>query len=119
METIGERLSKVVDLEAVSLRNFCDKFDFNYNSMQPILNDRKNLGVNILKKFIETFPYLTSDWILFGKGELEYVKKDENTSLNIVSEPSDFGYDDAFEKTLIAYMQRPNVRKALKKIVNE
>ena len=113
MSTVGKRLSKVVENEASSLQDFCNKFDFSYTSMQPILTDKRILGTNILKKLIEKFPYLTSDYILFGRGNINYTEN----GVNVINEPSPKYDDDIVEKMFLEYLERPNVRKSLKNLI--
>ncbi len=119
MDTVGKRLTKVIEIEADSLQDFCDKFDLVYNSIQPITTDKRVLGINILKKLIDKIPYLTSDWILFGKGEIQFNKYVENKQKTITLESVYEKDNDMFESTLLKYLEKESIKKSIKSIVEE
>ncbi|HEX8574829.1 MAG TPA: hypothetical protein VF677_00900 [Flavobacterium sp.] len=117
METVGDRFKQLIENETGTIKEFCNKYDFVYYSIQPILNNKREMGMNILKQLLECFPDLNLDWFLLGKGESRYNKKDDHTSPDTLREPAHLYGDDPFEKLFLAYLNKETVKSKITDIV--
>lgn len=117
METVGDRFKHLIQVETGSIKEFCDRYDFVYYSIQPILNNKREMGMNILKQLLEHYPNLNLDWFLLGKGEEMYNKKDGLATVNVLNEPAVKYGEDAFEKLLLTYLNKDKVKNKISEIV--
>lgn len=117
METVGRRLKKLIETEAATLQEFCDKFGFVYNSIQPITKDKRELGINIVKELAQKIPGLNTHWLLFGEGQMKFSLYAENARENAVSEPGTA--DNLMEEVLLQYLSSKKVRDKIGEIVLE
>lgn len=117
MNTIGERLSYLIKNKEVSVLQFCKKYNFSYNSMNSIINNHRDIGINIISDLMEVFPNLNINWLIYGTGSVNYTISDNITQEHILDEPGEKYAEDSFENLILQYMDRPKVKKKLKKLV--
>lgn len=65
-----ERISKVIEHEGLTPSRFAEMIGIQRSGMSHILGGRNNPSLDVLKKILERFTYINSDWLLFGKGEM-------------------------------------------------
>lgn len=120
MNTIGERLLYIIELEEVNLYKYCKKFNFAYSSFNQIVLNKRSLGIQTLYQILETIPNLNINWLLLGTGEVRLIQKRTSEGELIIEEPySTYLKQDEFEKMLLTYFDRPEVKKAILKIKAE
>lgn len=117
MDTVGKRLSYLIETKSVNMSKFCEEYGFTYSSFSPITNDIRPLGMNILKKLMEIFPNLNINWLLYGIGEINYIKNDLVESNMILQEPPDKYNPDPVEQTFLQYLDLESVRNKVKEII--
>lgn len=71
IEPAGIRLAEYVNQKKLSIKDFGIKCDIGYNNTASILKGSLPLGMQVLHKIKKAFPYLNSEWVLFGNGEME------------------------------------------------
>lgn len=73
-----DRILLVMENEELTPSRFAEAIGIQRSAMSHIISGRNNPSLDVLMKILETFPYVDSDWLLFGKGEMkrtESVKK--------------------------------------------
>lgn len=56
--------------EGLAPSRFAEKIGIQRSAMSHIISGRNNPSLDVLMKILETFNYIDSDWLLFGKGEM-------------------------------------------------
>lgn len=82
-----ERILQVMENEGLAPSKFAETIGIQRSAMSHIISGRNNPSLDVFMKILETFPYLNSDWLLFGKGEM---KKDQAVTTNL-TQPDLFG----------------------------
>jgi transcriptional regulator with XRE-family HTH domain len=59
-----------MESEGLSPSKFAETIGIQRSAMSHIISGRNNPSLDVLMKILETFPYVDSDWLLFGKGEM-------------------------------------------------
>lgn len=80
MNTEGERLRFFLKTKDISIKRFCDDNDIAYNSFHQILMGGRNIGLITLKQVVKVYPDLNTNWVLFGKGDMELNTPDVSTT---------------------------------------
>jgi transcriptional regulator with XRE-family HTH domain len=92
-----DRLHILIQSEKLSSSKFADKIGVQRSSISHILSGRNNPSMDFIQKVLKAFPYLNSDWLLIGKGDMYNTvteptifevssKNDENKEANISSD---------------------------------
>lgn len=113
METIGQRLLYVIEIEEVNLYKFCKKYNLMYSTFNQIVLGNRNLGINILYQVLEIIPNLNINWLLLGIGEMRIVQKRTTEGELILEEPKAIVKPDEFEKLLLSYLEKEAVKEAI------
>lgn len=69
MNSPGERLEYLINTQEVIVLKFCKKNGFSYQSINPIINNHREIGINIIRDLIKVFPDLNINWLLYGRGK--------------------------------------------------
>jgi hypothetical protein len=117
MDTVGKRLTYLIESKGVNKSRFCEKYAFLYSSFAPITNDKRTIGINIIKDLMIVFPTLNINWLLFGTGEINYIKNDILSNKSLIVNPEGNYIVDPVEKTFLKYLERESVREKIKKII--
>ena len=83
-----ERILKFLKEENKSSAQFADEIGVQPSGISHIISGRNNPSLDFVIKMLEKYNYLSSDWLLFGKGEMYKIK--QNPSLS--EEPNLFTY---------------------------
>ncbi|MDD2436686.1 MAG: helix-turn-helix transcriptional regulator [Massilibacteroides sp.] len=89
------RILQIMENEGMSPSKFAETIGIQRSAMSHILSERNNPSLDVLVKILETFPYVDSDWLLFGKGEMRRI----STSVSKQQEPNLFS-DTPFIRTI-------------------
>jgi transcriptional regulator with XRE-family HTH domain len=117
METIGERLLYVIEVQEVNLYQFCKKYSLAYSSYNQIVLNKRSLGIQTLYQMLEIIPNLSVNWLLLGIGDMRIVQKSNSDGELILEEPRAIYKPDEFEKTLLIYLEKEAVKKAIFKLL--
>ena len=66
-----ERITQIMEREGLTPSKFAEAIGIQRSAMSHILNGRNNVSLDVLIKILDRFAYVDSDWLLFGKGEME------------------------------------------------
>lgn len=90
-----ERILQVMENEGLTPSKFAETIGIQRSAMSHIISGRNNPSLDVFMKILETFPYVDSDWLLFGKGEM----KKEETDNSSFTQPDLFGNTTANSPT--------------------
>ena len=65
-----ERILKVMEREGLTPARFAEEIGIQRASMSHITSGRNNPSLDVLTKIIERYPYVDTDWLAFGKGNM-------------------------------------------------
>ncbi len=60
-----------MDREGLTPSKFAESIGIQRSAMSHIISGRNNPSLDVLIKILERYTYIDSDWLLFGKGEME------------------------------------------------
>jgi transcriptional regulator with XRE-family HTH domain len=88
------RIEQILEVENLSVSQFADKIGVQRSGMSHILSGRNKPSLDFAIKVLQTFPDLSSDWLLFGKGAMY----DKNAGKSVSPNLGNGG--DLFENTV-------------------
>lgn len=65
------RITQIMEREGLTPSKFAEAIGIQRSAISHILNGRNNASLDVLIKILERFRYVDTDWLLFGKGEME------------------------------------------------
>ena len=65
-----ERILKIMEREQMSPSKFAEEIGIQRSALSHILNGRNKASLEVLMKILGRFDYLSTDWLLFGKGSM-------------------------------------------------
>lgn len=65
-----DRINKIKEEKAKSERDFALKVGVKPNTMNQYLSGERGFSLDVVLKILDTYPDISSDWLLFGKGEM-------------------------------------------------
>ena len=77
METLNERISKVIEYSNLTASEFADEIEVQRSSVSHITSGRNKPSLDFLIKVKERFPALEWDWLIKGEGEMLIQEKDK------------------------------------------
>ena len=83
-----ERILKFLKEENKSSAQFADEIGVQPSGISHIISGRNNPSLDFVIKMLEKYNYLSSDWLLFGKGEMYKIKQNPS----FFEEPNLFTY---------------------------
>ena len=78
-----EQIQEILRKENLSSSQFADKIGVQRSSVSHVLSGRNKPGFEFIKKIIEAFPELNSDWLFSGSGEMYRQIRPSETLLSI------------------------------------
>jgi len=79
-----DRVAQLIKEEKLSSAEFAERIGISPASVSAILNGRHKVSLDVVIKIMQTFEYVSWEWLVFGKGELNLL----SDSANHNSEPS-------------------------------
>lgn len=79
-----ERILMIMEKEGLTSSRFAEAIGIQRSAMSHIISGRNNPSLDVVTKILERFPYIDSDWLLLGKGNM--CKSNENE----ISDPTLF-----------------------------
>lgn len=65
-----ERILEIMEKERLTSSRFAESIGIQRSAMSHIISGRNNPSLDVVTKILERFPYINSDWLIFGKGEM-------------------------------------------------
>lgn len=65
-----ERINKIKEDKAKSEREFASMIGMSQKSLNNYTNSDRKVSLDCVLKILDTFPDISSDWLLFGKGDM-------------------------------------------------
>lgn len=85
-----KRLEQLFEFYDLTSSSFADKIGVQRSSLSHLLSGRNKPSLDLILKIIAVFPEIDLYWILLGKGDLHYKKKEEiTTRISSISENSE------------------------------
>lgn len=76
------RIEKVIEMSNLNSGQFAIQIGVQNSTLSHILNNRNNPSLDVLKKILNRFPTISSDWLILGQGPmLREEKKSQRLSL--------------------------------------
>lgn len=72
------RIKQIVDHEAMSSSQFADAIGVGRAVVSHVLTGRNKPSLEVITRILETFPHISTEWLMFGKGEMLCEKSGEN-----------------------------------------
>lgn len=69
-----ERIDQIMKKEGLTSTRFAEEIGIQRAAVSHILTGRNNPSLDVVTKILYRFPQVSSDWLLFGKGEM-YIDK--------------------------------------------
>lgn len=70
MLTEKERIEKIILDEGLTSGQFAVEIGIQNSTLSHILNNRNNPSLDVIKKILNRFPNISSDWLISGKGSI-------------------------------------------------
>jgi transcriptional regulator with XRE-family HTH domain len=70
MAEIKDRIKQIIDTENLSYSKFADIIGVQRSGISHIISGRNNPSLDVIQKILESFNFINTDWLLFGKGEM-------------------------------------------------
>ncbi|MBI1286095.1 MAG: helix-turn-helix domain-containing protein [Flavobacteriales bacterium] len=108
MEAITERLKKIMEDGGLSPAQMADRIGVQRSAISHILSGRNKPSLDFVLKVLESFPEVSSEWLLRGR------KTDEKTPVSMAQNeprkqaeiPPRNGVGKVMEKVLILYTDK-------------
>lgn len=65
-----ERIMKIMESEDLIPSKFAEEIGIQHSTISHLLAGRNNPSLNLVTKILERFPTISTDWLLFGKGNM-------------------------------------------------
>lgn len=65
-----ERIIQIMENENLTSAKFADKLQINRANISHILNGRNNPSLDVVSKILSEMPYINSEWLINGLGEM-------------------------------------------------
>lgn len=121
-----ERIIEFLKSENKSSAQLADEINVQPSGISHILSGRNNPSLDFVLKMLQKFPYLSSDWLLFGKGTMYKEAQmqnlfDETVNLESGSASEDIKMeiirDNKHDKSESADVSEPDDEPDIEKIV--
>ncbi len=64
------RIQKLLEISNKTLGQFSEMIGIKNSTLSHILNDRNKPSLDVLKKILQRFPEISSDWLILGQGPM-------------------------------------------------
>jgi transcriptional regulator with XRE-family HTH domain len=65
-----DRILQIMHREGLTSARFAEVIGIQRSAMSHIMTGRNNPSLDVVTKILEKYPFINSDWLLFGKGEM-------------------------------------------------
>ena len=81
------RIEKIMQYEGMTSGLFAQEIGIQNSTLSHILNNRNNPSLDVMKKILNRFPGINSDWLILGQGAM--FRQELNSQM-----PTLFGFED-------------------------
>ncbi len=81
-----DRILKIMDYNKFTPSEFADLLEIDRSRLSHILNGRNKPSLEIVMKILEKIPEISSDWLLFGSGNMLKNLETSNKNSNFINE---------------------------------
>ncbi len=71
------RIALILKQKNLTSAKFADEIGVQRSSISHVLSGRNKPGLEFIQKILKTYPEISSDWILFGKGKMMIDQENE------------------------------------------
>lgn len=82
-----DRILKVMEKEGLTPSRFAEAIGIQRSAMSHIISGRNNPSLDVLMKIISKYDYLSTDWVLLGKGNM-YKNDKQSYQPSLFDEPA-------------------------------
>ncbi len=75
-----ERIKLLMESKDLSLSQFADMIQIQRSSLSHVMNGRNKPSLDFILKILACYPEINTDWLLFGKGDMDNVPNLFSTS---------------------------------------
>lgn len=95
-----DRVIQVMEREGMSPSRFAEEIGIQRAAMSHITSGRNKVSLDVVMKILDRFPYVNSDWLLFGKGNIQ--RNETSSQPDLFTNTADFsdGSSDDSKKGL-------------------
>lgn len=86
-----DRISLLIKAKNLSAAQFADEIGVQRSSISHLMSGRNKPSLDLIQKTLQRFPEVSTEWLLFGKGEMV-------RELNLFNSPSRSGMAEKEEK---------------------
>lgn len=104
MEAITERLKKIMDDGGLSPAQMADRIGVQRSAISHILSGRNRPSLDFVMKVLESFPEVSSEWLLRGQKTVE--KSPVSEPQNQPEIPPKNAQQKVVEKVLVLYTDK-------------
>lgn len=81
------RIEKLMQHEGMTSGQFAQEIGIQNSTLSHILNNRNNPSLDVMKKILNRFPLINSDWLILGQGPM--FRQESHSQM-----PTLFGFED-------------------------
>ncbi|MHB9056619.1 MAG: helix-turn-helix domain-containing protein [Paludibacteraceae bacterium] len=121
METEKERIERVMEKEGLNATQFATEIGIKSPTLSHILNGRNNPSLEVLKRILDRYRTISSDWLILGVGPMyRGIKQPQTLSLFEDSDESGRKSASYEEKTVLKNVhENSDIQKKTEQIVPE
>lgn len=73
MSTLSDRIILLIESKGLKMASFERKLGLRRNSISQVLRRNTEIKADIVAKILETFPDVSAEWLLLGKGPMSQI----------------------------------------------
>ena len=101
MTTEKERIEKIIESEGLSSSQFASEIGISIPNMSHIISGRNKPSLDVLKKILERFKTISSDWLILGIGPMYREIRQSQTLKLFDEEPETIEKSDKYNEKII------------------
>ena len=70
-QSIIERIKYIMKVSRLSAKSLCNNLNISSSALYNYFNGSRDIPLNIIIYILKTYPQISTDWLLFGEGEME------------------------------------------------
>ena len=87
-----ERLIEIMNSQGVTAKQFSLELGISAGTLSNIIGGRNKPSLELLKSIAAHYPFIESDWLFLGKGEMYKSNYESSTAQSFHSEPDLFSH---------------------------
>jgi len=93
------RIEKVMQSESMTSGQFAQEIGIQNSTLSHILNNRNNPSLDVMKKILNRFPNINSEWLILGQGPMS--RQETHSQM-----PTLFGFDEEKNSISDTYVEK-------------